>query len=208
MNALSALGNGILYGFLLTLMIGPVFFALIQTSIEKGFNSGASMAVGIALSDALYVVVASLGVAVLAKSPSFQAWLGLIGGIILLVFGMANFLKKLKETAPAVELKSSGTVWREVGKGFILNGINPFVLLIWFGVGVAVMNYNQQQKIAFFGGALATVLLTDFLKAYSATKLRRWLTSKFIHRMNKLVGVALMVFSIKLFYFAYQSFTL
>lgn len=207
MSALSALGNGILYGFLLTLMIGPVFFALIQTSIEKGFNAGASMAVGIALSDALYVIVASLGVAVLANSPSFQAWLGLVGGMILLVFGMTNFLKKIKETTPGIELKTSNNIWREVGKGFILNGINPFVLLIWFGVGVAVMNYSQQQKIAFFGGALATVLLTDILKAYSATKLRRWLTPNFIHRMNKFVGVALMVFSIKLFYFAYQSFT-
>ena len=208
MSALSALSNGMLYGFLLALMIGPVFFALIQTSIEKGFSSGASMAVGITLSDALYVIVASLGVAALASSPSFQAWLGLLGGIILLVFGMANFLKKIKDPAQHIIVHSSNNIWKEIGKGFILNGINPFVLLIWFGVGVAVMNYNMQQKVAFFGGALATVLLTDFLKAYTATKLRRWLTPRFIHRMNKLVGLALMIFSIKLFYFAYQSFSL
>ncbi|AHM59532.1 lysine exporter protein (lyse/ygga) [Flammeovirgaceae bacterium 311] len=207
MNLLSAFGYGVIFGLGLTLMIGPVFFALIQTSIERGFRSGATMAVGIALSDAIYMVVASLGVAVLASSPIFQAWLGLVGGFILLAFGVANTRKKLKQPSNTVAASDSGNYIRQILKGFLLNGINPFVLLIWFGVGVAVMNYNLQQKILFFGGSLLTVLLTDFLKAFLANKLRRWLTPGFMNRMNKLVGVALIIFSIKLFYFAYEAFS-
>ncbi len=206
MSLFSALGSGIFYGFVLAFMIGPVFFALIQTSIEKGFASGASMAIGIALSDAVYMVIASLSVAVLANNLMFQAWLGLIGGLILLLFGIGNILKQVRESVPEGNINASGNILRQIGKGFILNGINPFVLLIWFGVGVAVMNYSSYQKVAFFGGALLTVLMTDFLKAYTANKLSRWLTPRFMNRMNKLVGIALVIFSIKLFFFAYESF--
>lgn len=211
MSLLSALGNGILLGFLLTFMIGPVFFALIQTSIERGFASGASMAIGIAISDALYVLVASMGVAVLATSASFQAWLGLGGGIIMLVFGIGNLLKRGENNAPAdVPDRTTNSMLRQVIKGFLLNGINPFVLIFWFGVGVGVVNnqYSLQQKLAFFGGALLTVLLTDFLKAYTAKRLSRWLTPAFMLRMNKLVGLALILFSVRFFHFAYKGFFL
>ena len=208
MIALSAFGNGILFGLLLTLMIGPVFFALIQTSIERGFASGSSMALGIALSDAVYVFSASLGVAVLASSPSFQGWLGLVGGIIMLVFGIGNFQKKIKEDRSHNSNSSGSNLFRQVVKGFLLNGINPFVLLFWFGVAALNYNFTLEQKVAFFSGILLTVLLTDLLKAYTANKLRRWLTPKFMLRMNKLVGIALIIFSIKLFYFAYEIFRL
>jgi threonine/homoserine/homoserine lactone efflux protein len=209
MSVMAAIGNGVLLGFLLAFMIGPVFFALIQTSIEKGFASGASMAVGIAFSDMLYVLVASLGVAVLANDPSFQAWLGLAGGIIMLVFGIINYLKKIKSELAYGTVPPSNNWLRQIGKGFLLNGINPFVLILWFGVGVAVVNFNYSfpQKMAYYGAAIVTVLSTDLLKAYTSKRLSRWLTPKFMNRMNKLVGVALIAFSVKFFYFAYKAFT-
>jgi threonine/homoserine/homoserine lactone efflux protein len=208
MVAVTAFGNGILFGFLLTLMIGPVFFALIQTSIEKGFASGASMAVGIALSDATYVLIASMGVAVLANSPEFQAWLGVLGGFIMLTFGIGNIQKKVVENRESVSVDATNNTFRQIMKGFLLNGINPFVLIFWFGIAALNYNHSLEQKTAFFVGILLTVLLTDFLKAFTANKLRRWLTPLFMNRMNKLVGIALIIFSIKLFYFAYEAFVL
>lgn len=210
MAVLYAFGNGVLLGLLLTLMIGPVFFALIQTSIERGAFSGVCMAVGIALSDALYAIIAIFSVVLLANNVDFQAWLGLIGGLILLAFGISNVLKKIKSPASTQTLHYSNNILRQVGKGFLLNGINPFVLLIWFGVGVTVLkfNYSTLEKLAYFGGTLMTVFGTDILKVYASSQLRRWLTPAFMLRMNKLVGLALMLFSIKLFYFAYESFQL
>ncbi|EMR02682.1 LysE family translocator [Cesiribacter andamanensis] len=208
MVALTAFADGILFGLLLTLMIGPVFFALIQTSIERGFRSGASMAVGIALSDAAYVVVASFGVVLLASSPSFQAWLGVVGGLIMLVFGLINLLKRV--APPQLQPGEAGADnhLRQLIKGFLLNGINPFVFLFWFGIASLKATYALDQKVVFFSGVLLTVLLTDFLKAYTANQLRQWLSPKFMLRMNWLVGVALIAFSIKLFYFAYEAFSL
>jgi threonine/homoserine/homoserine lactone efflux protein len=45
--------NGIVSGIVLAFLIGPVFFTIIQTSIERGFTSGVLVAVGVSFSDAV-----------------------------------------------------------------------------------------------------------------------------------------------------------
>jgi threonine/homoserine/homoserine lactone efflux protein len=39
--------KGIVSGIVLALLIGPVFFTILQTSIEKGFWSGVFVAIGV-----------------------------------------------------------------------------------------------------------------------------------------------------------------
>ena len=53
--------KGIQLGFLLAFLVGPVFFTIIQTSVERGFWNGALVAVGVSLSDTLYVTICYFG---------------------------------------------------------------------------------------------------------------------------------------------------
>ena len=206
---IEALSNGVLHGLLLAILIGPVFFALIQTSIEKGFASGAGMAVGIALSDTLYIVIATFGVTLLANNSDFQLWLGLAGGVIMLLFGGSSLAKKVTQSQQGPAIKVNGrSVGRQLVKGFLLNGINPFVLLFWLGVASMVaLNYRYpfDQKVAFFSATILTVLLLDFVKAFAANKLRNLLSPTFMTWMNRIVGVVLIIFSFRLFFFAFEA---
>jgi threonine/homoserine/homoserine lactone efflux protein len=43
---IEAIISGIGFGLVLTFITGPVFFALIKTSIEKGFHAGVALALG------------------------------------------------------------------------------------------------------------------------------------------------------------------
>ncbi len=54
---------------ILSLIIGPVFFALIQHSITYGFHQAVIMALGILISDALYVVISHFGFHWLSANP-------------------------------------------------------------------------------------------------------------------------------------------
>lgn len=205
---MGAIGNGLLFGVLLALLIGPVFFALIQTSIEKGFAAGAGMATGIALSDALYVGIASIGVASLAENKDFQVWLGFAGGSIMLLFGLFTFWKKVAPLQDLPGEAGSGTLIKQLVKGFMLNGINPFVLLFWVGIASMVnlnYNYSLPEEIVFFSAIVATVFLLDLVKSYVANKLRNILSFRFMIWMNRVVGIALILFSFRLFYFALDS---
>ncbi len=121
--------NGFLFGLLLCVLIGPVFFALIQNSIEKGFWSGFFMAIGIALSDSFYIVVTYLGISQFVENPKFNMWLGGVGGVIMLIFGVIYLFKPVPKKG-LKQLHQEDTKWfQQIVKGFLLNGINPFVLL-------------------------------------------------------------------------------
>ncbi len=112
--------NGLLFGLLLCVLIGPVFFALIQNAIEKGFFSGFFMAVGIALSDTIYILITYLGISQLVDNPSFNMWLGGVGGGIMLIFGMTYMLKPVPKKG-IKQLHAKQTKWfQQIMKGFVL----------------------------------------------------------------------------------------
>lgn len=203
------LWNGILFGLLLTIFIGPVFFALIQTSIEKGFYAGVFMAIGIALSDAIYVSISYFGISQLVSTESVNLWLGLAGGFIMIGFGAASLFKPVR--APEVQrVKVNGKIglFRETLKGFLLNGINPSVFLFWIGIATMATvnnNYSNADAVTFFAAIIVTVFVTDILKSFVANKLKRLLTFRFMRLMNIIVGCGLMIFGLRLFYFAFES---
>ena len=62
-------------GIVLVFMIGPVFFSLIQTSIERGFEAGAMMAFGIAANDTTFILISYFGFSrqpVLGRRPRLR----------------------------------------------------------------------------------------------------------------------------------------
>ena len=201
--------NGLGFGLLLCVLIGPVFFALLQNSVEKGFWSGFFMAIGIALSDASYIVLTYLGISQLVDNPQFNMWLGGVGGIIMLVFGIIYIAKPIPKKGLR-QLHAEETKWfQQILKGFVLNGINPFVLIFWIGIFSKVtvdFQYANNQAITFFTVLIITVFSVDVLKAYFATKLSEIVTPKFMKIMNRVVGIALILFSLRLFNFVLEGF--
>jgi threonine/homoserine/homoserine lactone efflux protein len=201
--------NGLLFGLLLCVLIGPVFFALIQNAIEKGFFSGFFMAVGIALSDTIYILITYLGISQLVDNPSFNMWLGGVGGGIMLIFGITYMFKPVPKKG-IKQLHAKQTKWfQQIMKGFFLNGINPFVLIFWIGIVSKItvdFQYNTNQAITFFVVLIATVFSADILKSYFAVKLSEIVTPRFMKIMNRVVGVALVLFSLRLFNFVLVGF--
>jgi len=201
--------NGLLFGLLLCVLIGPVFFALIQNAIEKGFFSGFFMAVGIALSDTIYILITYLGISQLVDNPSFNMWLGGVGGGIMLIFGMTYMLKPVPKKG-IKQLHAKQTKWfQQIMKGFVLNGINPFVLIFWIGIVSKItvdFQYNINQAITFFIVLIITVFSVDILKSYFAVKLSEIVTPRFMKIMNRVVGIALVLFSLRLFNFVLVGF--
>ena len=89
--------NGVISGIVLALLVGPVFFTIIQTSIERGFKSGVWVAFGVALSDTIYITLSYQGLSQLFHEKQFQIYLGYVGGSILLCFGIYYlFIKSRK----------------------------------------------------------------------------------------------------------------
>lgn len=191
--------HGIKFGLVLALLVGPVFFTIIQTSVEKGFWNGVLVAFGVSLSDILYVSICYMGMAQFLESQSFRTLLAYVGGAILILFGLYHLvIKSRKRIYKEVTISSERGIIRYLAKGFVINGLSPMVPIFWIGV-VSIasldMGYTSGYSfILFFGSLLATVLFTDVTKAYLADKLRNIVTNRFLRIMNIALGILLILF--------------
>ncbi len=189
--------NALVFGLILALLIGPVFFTLIETSLEKGLNKAIIVAIGISLSDIAYIIVSYFGVSSLLVRGELQNYIGYAGGGILIGFGIFSVLK-FKRKVPKIdsEIRSKG-FFRYLVKGFVINGLSPFVLLFWVAAVSLVTseyNFSVSYSFYFFAIVMITVFLTDVLKAYLAGKLRTLITTRALRIMNIITGIALILF--------------
>lgn len=189
---INSVWQGFLLGLALCIAIGPSFFALIQTSIRNGFYSGAALAFGIFLSDLVCVALAYLGASRLFDDPHNKLLIGVIGGTVLIVFGIYNLQKKTIVVEENIDIKKSFSVPLTVLKGFLLNILNPAVFLLWMGwMGLvsARGDFKPYHVIIFFSTALLTVLATDIMKAYGAFWIRQYLRPMLLVWLNRVVGI-------------------
>ena len=128
--------EGIILGVTLAFLIGPAFIALLQTSIHRGFIAGIQFAIGIAISDITLIGLSYIGVLQLISSEQNKIIVGIVGGIVLILFGIITFVRKYKMPGTAkIEIKiSKGRFFRHFSKGFFINILNPFLLIFWLGV--------------------------------------------------------------------------
>ncbi|MDX2071937.1 MAG: LysE family translocator [Haliscomenobacter sp.] len=200
--------SGIKVGLILSFMIGPIFFALVQTSVEEGFRAGAMVALGIWVSDASFVLTVYYGVSYLAeivKAPSFSLVLGIAGSILLACFGLVTLLTipkgLLSNTLP--EYKRSSSYLSLFIKGFLINTINPFTVFFWtslMGTVVVKDGFDAQQALWFFGGVLGTIVTTDLLKVILAKKIRYSLRPIHLLWLRRISGGALIIFGVVLLF--------
>jgi threonine/homoserine/homoserine lactone efflux protein len=199
--------NGVIYGIVLAFLVGPVFFTILQTSIERGFRSGFFVAIGVSLSDAFYISISYLGIYQFFDKGNFREYLAYTGGIVLLVMGFYYLVIKSRKLATYDPMKvEAKSAYKLIVKGFIINGLTPMVLIFWIGtVGVATtkLGYVTPDKaIPFFAAIVCTVFITDVIKAKLADKLRRVMTPKFVRTLNIVLGLVLVIFGGRLIFIA------
>ena len=196
-------------GFLLSIMIGPVFFVLLEISITKGFKSALIFDLGVLLSDLFYIVI-SLFFAYQLKGlgdVKNNLALSILGGSLFMAFGVYNLFFKKVRLAPIdldrelidlpeqqVKPKRKKDNTMLVLKGFTLNLLNPGVVIYWLAIIAKgfdlVAKYESDIHISIY---LAIILITffgiDCLKAYVANKLKPLVTVKLLKALNLLIGV-------------------
>lgn len=210
--------DAVVFGLTLALVFGfgPVFFTLLQTSIDRGFRSAAWMALGVLCCDIVIVSLCVLTSIRLVADNDREMFLFSLGtGIILILFGLYTYFKRggddaykqMQDRMKAMEASGGKMPDPEkvpswfvfFGKGFFLNILNPFVLLFWLSA-VAVVSGNfegdKAQTLLFFAVTLATSFGCDLLKAKAASFLQRFFNPRRLQILNRAIGIGLVVFGV------------
>ncbi|MFS4415464.1 LysE family translocator [Maribacter sp. 2307ULW6-5] len=185
-------------GFLLSFMIGPVFFVLLETSAFRGFRAALAFDVGVFVADILFIAIAYFSSFQLLENLSNQPGLYVFGGVILVVYGATIFFKRgMPKGAHKTRIKTTKSGYLGLLlKGFLLNFINIGVLVFWLGVIIVVgpsLDNDSDRILVFFGAMLLTYFITDLVKILLAKQLQRKLTSNRIVMIKKTIGLVLII---------------
>ncbi len=206
---IQALLEGMSMGLLLSAIVGPVFFTLIQNSMEHGFRYAATLALGILASDSIYVILTFFGIKFLADTTYFEMVLGYVGGSILVSFGISSLLKKqmIRPNSGGIELPNQRKRTAFV-KGFGVNGVNPFVLLFWISIASLAslkVEWNEGQILNYYAGILLTVFAIDILKAFMAKQLSHLMTPRLMWLLKKGVGLVMIFYGLRMIWMTYSG---
>lgn len=171
-------------------LIGPVFFTLLQATLQNGFKAGWAVAWGIIASDIICLILCRLGVEVLLKDKANLLYFGAVTFLLLLGMGFYYLLNNhihIKE----VKLKKSDYA-TFFAKGFLVNFVNPFVFFVWTGISsYAVHNFDAWGGYLYQFGVLIGIFTTDTLKVLFANYLKPLLNIDKLKYVYKVIGLVL-----------------
>jgi threonine/homoserine/homoserine lactone efflux protein len=193
-------------GVILSLMIGPAFFLLLETSIKKGVRAALAFDLGIFLSDLFYIVIAYIFYGEVSKlvSGTHTELLKAISGGLFIIYGVISFFKKSKIQSQEEIDNSSNTskdYLIQFLKGLMLNLVNPMVIFYWFSVMALGTEHGADSwidNILFIGVLLITFFSIDVLKIMGAKKLRPFITDQLLGSLNRITGAILFLFGVVL----------
>ncbi len=191
MEIISAVVKGVLIGLFMAISVGPTLFAVIKYSMSNNYKAGLAFVIGVSVSDIMYVTIANVAAAWLVVLNSYGRYIAYGGAAILVTVGLVGLLKKADDDkAQEVKTISGRHYFRIWVSGFLINSINPGVIISWLAAVSATMNKGGGYRFVLFGTCLSLILAIDFLKVFLAEKIRVLLTPQrlgLLHRVSSFI---------------------
>lgn len=179
--------------FLFAITPGPGVFALLARSLASGAKPCISMALGMAVSDVIYLILACFGLAVIAEQ-----WAGLFMGIRFIgAFYLLYLGWKMWTASPDASLtngvdSANLSVSKGLMQGFLISASNPKVIFFYIAFLPSIMDLGSltSADIAVASGiTLIGLMMGLMLVAICASSARRFFTSpKAVKGLNRTSG--------------------
>lgn len=205
MDWVIAIAKGIGYGLFLGIMsFGPTFFALIQMGMQGGKSAGLRMAMGIFLSDMLVALACFFGLSALFTTWWFQLGFSAFAALGIIFLGAKGILVKYKSFLQNVQKPVNKNT--NFFQGFLVNLLNPFVILLWVGILGAISvghdgKGSQYLILVEMLSILLTVFSLDLGKVYLSDFIGKKLNYRIYFFVNRYVGIILLVIGL---YYVYH----
>ena len=206
---IEAVLKGLALGFVLALSVGPIIFTIIKQSLNNGHKGGFSFVTGVWVSDIILVVLSNTVSSLVNQMLEHKSAIAIAGAAFLVSMGVYfAFFKKahLPTDAEGKEIRfRKRDMARIFASGFIINTLNPGVILFWLGnATVLSVDHTLQERIVIFSVCLLINMSADVLKVMMAGKLRSKLTLRTLTIINKISGSLLIAFGLALVLFSHR----
>lgn len=134
---------GVVFGIALAAPPGPMNAVIAEESVARGWVSGVRAGLGAMTADFCFFVAAFLGVvAIVERLPLLRGVMIAVGGVLMLYFAYSA-VSELRDG-----FRSESTTGKGFRKAFALAITNPYQILFWLTVGVALLESGMVDILA------------------------------------------------------------
>ncbi len=190
--------KGFVIGFSIAAPVGPIGILCIQRTVSGGQVRGLVTGLGAASADAIYGLIAAIGLTFISNFLIEQSvWFRLIGGIFLCYLGLRTFFKKPQQQAVSV---TNSTNFAAYGTTFFLTLTNPMTILFFAGIfaGLGIVSESvHYPSAALMVMGVFTGSATWWLILSAATGiLRHKMRETKLAWVNKISGLVITAFGV------------
>jgi threonine/homoserine/homoserine lactone efflux protein len=193
---------GVGIGVLMAAPIGPVNVLVIQRAVAGGFWAGLAAGIGAVIGDGMLAAIAAFSVTAISDAiHAYSGWIQLIGGVLLIAFGVALLFTRPALTIPVGQkshlLEHTGII----PQTFFLTVTNPGAIL-----GMAAMIGGLGSLIGGLTTYLEALLLVAAVMGGSLlwwlglseliATIRHKLTENRLKLINRIAGTVLIAFGL------------
>jgi len=154
--------NGLATGLVLQLAIGPVFFFIINLTLQRSIFDGLIGALAVTIVDYFYITLAILGIGKLLENKKIKKVFGIISSIVLIIFGII-IIKGIMGGDISTTINTNSTnLLSSFVSVFFLTISSPMTIVFFTSIFTAKAleyNYTKKELLVFgFGTGLATLL--------------------------------------------------
>lgn len=187
--------RGLLLGFSIAAVVGPICLLCIQRTLHKGFLYGLVTGLGAATADGIYGSIAAFGLTVIATFlASKQEWIHLVGGLFLIYLGIKTALSKPAERAAKVQANNFLGAYAST---FLLTLTNPLTIIsfaaVFAGIGLGERGNNLFSAALVVCGVFLGSALWWLLLAGGISLLRGKFTQRWLLWINRISGAAILL---------------
>ena len=182
-----------LVGIAVAAPLGPVGVLCIDRSLRRGMRAGVMAGLGAAFADAFYAALAAFGLSALSDFINdYKVTVYLTGGILLVVIGLRNLLKRTPvERKPA----SLNDMVGSISTAFVVTITNPGTLLGMMGL-LALAGLSETANRGFepsmlVAGVFAGSMTWWILLSLGTILFRRRITETGLKWTDRVVGIIL-----------------
>lgn len=189
--------KGLLIGFAIAVPVGPIGFLCLRRTLVYGRITGFVSGLGAATADALYGLVAALGLTAISSFlMRMESWLQLCGGLFLVALGLKTALAKSPGKDADDATPAPTRSWHAAYLSTLaLTLTSPATILafvaIFAGVGLGVSTSGTLSAAELVAGVFVGSAAWWLILSSAAGALRNRLHAEALHTMHVVSGVCI-----------------
>ncbi|MBV7508915.1 LysE family translocator [Bacillus sp. sid0103] len=191
--------KGLVIGFSIAAPVGPIGVLVIKRTLGQGRIYGIVSGVGAASADALYGLIAGLGLTVITSFfIGQQFWFHLAGGAFLCYLGVKIAISEASENPARVQGQHLGAY----SSVFLLTLTNPMTILSFVGIfsGLGLTQANEGSVVTLVLGVFMGSGIWWLLLCFVVGLFKEVLKKQTLIWINRLSGLIIFLFGIYSFW--------